>query len=133
MNLLIVYDSLTGNTKKFVSKLNHRSVQITKDLVVDEPYILVTYTIGLGEIPPSTKEFLNRNSLFLLGVAGSGNRNWGLTYCKAVTTISKQYNVPIIRTFELSGTAEDITAFKWEVERLCQKIKFQNGSNITMK
>lgn len=121
MKPLIVYDSMTGNVKRFVSKTGCRAIQIQENLKVEEPYILVTYTIGFGQIPPTTKEFLNRNSLFLLGVSASGNRNWGLTFCKAAETISKDFRVPIIHTFELSGTDEDVRLFREGVERLVNK------------
>lgn len=118
MKPLVVYDSMTGNVKRFVSKTGYRAIQIQENLMVKEPYILVTYTIGFGQIPPSTKEFLNRNSLFLLGVSASGNKNWGLTYCQSAKIISKEYGVPIVHTFELSGTEDDVRLFKEGVERI---------------
>lgn len=121
MEPLIVYDSMTGNVKRFVSRTGYRAIQIQEHLKVEEPYILVTYTIGFGEIPPTTKEFLNRNSLFLLAVSGSGNKNWGLTFCQSIKTISKNYEVPIVHTFELAGTEEDVRLFKQEVERIVNK------------
>lgn len=130
---LIVYDSLTGNVQRFVSKLKYQSVKITENLEVKHPYILVTYTTGFGEVPKTTLEFLSRNSLFLLGISGSGNKNWGNTYCQSAKTISKNYKVPIVHTFELSGTEEDVIFFEREVEKLCQKIKSQSGLNTIMK
>jgi len=131
MNILVVYDSMTGNVKRFVSKLRCPSIQISDTLLVNQPYILVTYTIGFGQVPSSTKEFLNRNSIFLFGVASSGNKNWGQTYAKAASVISEQFNVPIVHAFELSGTVEDVRIFKEEVEKICQE--YQNGSNTIIK
>ena len=131
MNVLVVYDSMTGNVKRFISKLRCPSIQISDTLQVNQPYILVTYTIGFGQVPSSTKEFLNRNSLFLFGVASSGNKNWGDNYAKAASVISNQFNVPIVHTFELSGTEEDVKIFKEEVEKICQK--YQNGLNTIIK
>ncbi len=129
---LIVYDSMTGNVKRFVSKLGYRSIQIDQNLLIEEPFILITYTIGHGNIPQSTKEFLSRNSFFLFGVASSGNKNWGSFYARAAKLISLTYNVPILHTFELSGTLEDVLIFKKEAEELCQQV-FQNGFKATMK
>jgi protein involved in ribonucleotide reduction len=131
MNILVVYDSMTGNVKRFISKLKCPSIQISDTLQVNQPYILVTYTIGFGQVPSSTKEFLKRNSIFLFGVASSGNKNWGQTYAKAASVISNEFNVPIIHTFELSGTVEDVKIFKEEVEKICQR--YQNGSNTIIK
>jgi protein involved in ribonucleotide reduction len=131
MNILVVYDSMTGNVKRFVSKLRCPSVQISDTLQVNQPYILVTYTIGFGQVPSSTKEFLNRNSIFLFGVASSGNKNWGDSYGKAATIISDQFNVPIVHTFELGGAVEDVRIFKEGVEKICQR--YQSGSNTITK
>ena len=121
MKPLIVYDSLTGNVKRFVSKTGYRAIQIQENLRVEEPYILVTYTIGFGQIPQTTKEFLNWNSLFLLGVSASGNKNWGKTFCQSAKTISQEYRVPIVHIFELSGTEDDVVFFKEGVEKLVNK------------
>jgi len=132
MRPFIVYDSMTGNVKRFVSKLGYESVQIQEGLLVDKPFILVTYTIGYGEIPKSTMEFLKRSSIFLLGVASSGNKNWGANFAKAGNRVSALYGKPLIHTFELSGTEKDVDIFKQEVERLCQQAS-QNGYNITTK
>lgn len=118
MNPLIVYDSMTGNVKRFISKLEYKSILIEEDLMVNQPYILVTYTIGRGNIPPSTQKFLNKNNQFLFGVAVSGNKNWGSFYGKAGDLISLRYNIPMIHKFELSGTEKDVIIFKQEVERL---------------
>ena len=123
---------MTGNVKRFVSKLGYDAVQVSENLVVDRPFILITYTIGRGNVPESTKEFLNRNSLFLSGVASSGNKNWGSFYARAGKIIALKYSVPLIHMFELSGTTSDITIFKREAEKICQQIS-QNGFSITMK
>ena len=116
--MLIVYDSLTGNVKKFISKLNMKSIPIDDSLIVNESYILITYTVGFGEIPDSTVSFLGRNYEYIKAVAVSGNRNWGHTYGKAGKTISTRFNVPLLLTFELSGTQQDIDTFKEEVFKL---------------
>ncbi len=115
---LIVYDSMTGNVQRFVSKLTHKSVKISKNLIVNSPYILITYTIGYGQIPSSTKEFLNRNSFFLMGVASSGNKNWGSNYARSADLVSIKYSVPIVHKFELSGTEKDLYIFNQEVEKI---------------
>ena len=46
--MLVAYDSMTGNVKPFIHKLNMPAVQIGEDLVIDEDFILITYTTRLG-------------------------------------------------------------------------------------
>ncbi|MED4883062.1 class Ib ribonucleoside-diphosphate reductase assembly flavoprotein NrdI [Bacillus smithii] len=117
--MLIVYDSLTGNVQRFVNKLDkHKKIKITDDLIVNEPFILITYTTGFGEVPKSVMIFLQKNSQFLKGVAASGNKVWGDYYTKSAITISKEFNVPILLRFELSGTQTDVNKFLQEVENI---------------
>lgn len=116
--MLVVYDSLTGNVQKFVNKLNVPTIRITEGLRVTEPFILITYTIGFGQVPNTVVNFLNDNSSNLIAVAGSGNMNWGAHFCGAVDIIAKKYNVPIILKFELSGTSKDVEKFMQEVKRI---------------
>ena len=116
LRMLIVYDSLTGNVERFIQKTSSNSIKITEQLEVNEPFILVTYTVGFGEVPKSTESFLNRNYKHMMAVAVSGNKNWGSSYGRAGEIISNQYNVPLLMKFELSGTKKDIEKFKQGVE-----------------
>jgi len=113
--MLLIYDSLTGNVQRFINKLGVRSVKISDGLIVKEPYILVTYTVGFGEVPESTANFLKRNYSYLKGVASSGNRNWGTNFGKAGEQISNTFKVPLLLKFELSGTKRDVEIFEQEV------------------
>jgi protein involved in ribonucleotide reduction len=124
--LLIAYDSKTGNVKRFVKKLNMHTVKIADNLLIEEPFILVTYTTGFGEVPETTARFLERNYKFLKGVAASGNKNWGSNYAKSADLISMQYNVPIISKFELSGTNQDVARFLQEVEKVATNSKLDS-------
>ncbi|NQD53699.1 class Ib ribonucleoside-diphosphate reductase assembly flavoprotein NrdI, partial [Bacillus altitudinis] len=56
----------------------------------------------------------------------SGNKVWGDNFAKSADTISKQYQVPILHTFELSGTKRDVELFTQEVERIVTK----SGSKV---
>lgn len=118
VQLLVAYDSLTGNIKKFIAKVGLPSVQISEGLIINEPFVLVTYTTGFGEVPSSTLEFLKRNNQRLIGVAVSGNRNWGQFFARSGDIISNMYNVPLIHKFELHGTPQDVVTFKEGVQRL---------------
>ncbi len=114
--VLIVYDSKTGNVKRFIGKLNKLDcVQITDGLIVDEPFVLVTYTTGFGQVPASTAQFLDRCGYLMRAVAASGNRNWGARYGLAADQVAAHYQVPILMKFELSGTSRDVERFYQEV------------------
>lgn len=107
----ILFDSRTGNVKRFTEKLSLHCEQITKDTEVDEPFILITYTTGFGDLSAKTRHFLENNHGWLKGVAASGNRIWGDRFARSAHTIADTYGVPIIHTFELSGTSNDVHTF----------------------
>lgn len=113
--MLVVYDSKTGNVKRFISKLNMRVIPIEEQEAIQEPFVLITYTTGFGQVPERVMSFLKRNSKHLRGVSASGNRNWGTGFAKSADTIAELYNVPVISKFELSGTKYDTENF---VERV---------------
>ncbi|WP_042159452.1 class Ib ribonucleoside-diphosphate reductase assembly flavoprotein NrdI [Paenibacillus gorillae] len=113
--MLVVYDSRTGNVKRFINKLNMRAVPIEEQSEVDEPFVLITYTTGFGQVPERVMSFLKQNSDHLCGVSASGNRNWGNGFAKSADTISEMFGVPVVSKFELSGTNQDMEYF---VERV---------------
>lgn len=117
--MLLVYTTKTGNVRRFVDKLDYKSIEITDDLVMNEPYILVTYTIKFGEVPDNVFKFLERdgNHKFMQGVVSSGNRNWGADmFGKAGDIISQTYRVPLIHKIELSGNQKDVDYIKHKLE-----------------
>lgn len=116
--MLVVFDSKTGNVKRFVSKLGLEHIQIRDGLVVNEPFVLITYTTGFGQVPASTLKFLEDNNELLQGVATSGNTNWGTRYGLAGDQVAEQYSVPLLMKFELSGTKQDVERFKQEVKQI---------------
>ncbi|MFS0841208.1 class Ib ribonucleoside-diphosphate reductase assembly flavoprotein NrdI [Paenibacillus sp. 1P03SA] len=120
--MLIVYASRTGNTKRFVTKTGLPSQSIDDVRSPSEPFVLVTYTDGAGEVPERVRRFLRAHSRVLRGVAASGNRNFGSDFGRAANTIAAEYGVPIVHRFELSGASSDVEKFKKgveEIERTC--------------
>jgi len=91
---------------------------VTSNLTLSRPSILITYTTGFGEVPKSTIVFLDKNKNYIIGIAVSGNRNWGNNFARAADIISEKYNIPIIHKFELSGTPEDVQTFLQEAQRI---------------
>lgn len=116
--LIVAYDSRTGNVKRFVSKLDMDSIQITEDSVINEPFVLITFTTGFGQVPPKTAKFLERNHRNLIAVSASGNKNWGDSFAKSADIISESFGVPVILKFELSGTPNDVVFFKERVQEI---------------
>ena len=115
----VVFYSFTGNVRRFVKRaeldntLEINETNASKEIT--EPFIIVTSTIGFGEVPQPVQQFLGKNHEYLKGVAASGNRNWGQNFAKAGVTISDEYNVPLLLKFEIHGNAQDTTEFKEKV------------------
>ena len=105
---MIVFASRTGNVRYIVSKLNLPSVEISNDLTISEPFIIFTYTDGLGDIPKKVETFLEQNHTYCKGVIASGNTNFGHNvFCASADKISEKYGVPIIHKIELRGFQHD--------------------------
>ncbi len=122
MKTKVIYFSRTGNLKKFADKLidlGHTNVEpMTEGMIVNEPFVLLVSTIYFGEVPVEYKRFLRDNPKGLIGVAGSGNRNWGSNFAIAADKVAEKFNVPVISKFELSGNIHDVNAFIKGVEEL---------------
>lgn len=119
-NLLIAFDSKTGNVRRFVKKINSNAIQIDEEMILDEKFVLITYTTGMGKVPSKVSKFLEKNHKNMVAVAASGNRNWGESFCKSANTIAEKYNVPVILRFEMAGTPTDVEKFKDTIKILSQ-------------
>jgi len=122
-SMILVYDSFTGNVDRFRFKVcletGMKAVKIEEGLIVKEPFVLVTYTTGMGNIPDSTAKFLRRGNFFnMKAVASSGNRNWIPMFAEAGVKISKQFNVPLLLKFENDGTKSDVEEFIKRVKEI---------------
>lgn len=108
---MIYYTSLTGNVRRFIGKVGLPAETITPDIIAPTPFVFITYTIGFGEVPKGVADFLRMNSENLRGVAVSGNRIWGANFGRAGDIIAREFGVPLLHKFELSGCAEDVRIF----------------------
>ena len=122
--MMIAYYSLTGNVHRFAHKLGRPGALYTIKpgvcAVLTEPFVLITPTTGFGQVPATVAEFVANNSDTLRGVVASGNVNWGANFGKAGRTISEQYDVPLIHTFELSGTDVDVRIVNEYIEGMAK-------------
>lgn len=124
---LIYFSSVSENTKRFVEKLEMEAARIPvfatePQLISTAPYVLLIPTYG-GErgkhsIVPQIMKFLrhDENRANLRGVIGAGNTNFGEYYCIAAKRIAQKCSVPVLYTFELMGTSEDVLNVKEGLE-----------------
>jgi protein involved in ribonucleotide reduction len=119
MAKLVYFSSISGNTRRFVRKLDVAADRIPlyatePHLTVTEPYILVTPTYGGGDgkgaVPKQVIRFLNdeNNRGLLRGVIAAGNTNFGAAYGLAGDVISAKCKVPNLYRFEVFGTPDDV-------------------------
>ena len=110
--MIVVFDSMTGNVKRFANKLSE-NLDISVYSIADNipphgDFLFITYTFMKGEVPRTSQDFLMKNGDRMVGVASSGSINWGLTFGKAGELISEQYGVPLVAKFNKSGYEEDV-------------------------
>lgn len=127
--VLVVYDTMTGNVRRFVNKLPKQfKCYHISEYDGTSPFVLVTYTTNFGEVPETTTKFLKQHGDKMLGVSSSGNKNWGRFFGIAADKISTMYKVPLISKFELQGTEQDIKNFIEGVDKKCQQsVSRRNG------
>lgn len=121
--MLIAYASMTGNVRRFINRLSFPTINLKETQQIDEPYVLVTYTFNFGDVPQEVKHFLDRhinNRRNLVGVAASGNRNWGSLFARSADIIATKFRVPILHKFELAGSEKDVQIFTEKVREIEQ-------------
>lgn len=121
----IVYFSVTGQTRRFIKKLDLAAYEIEPAnpfFEINEPFVLVVPTYD-QEITEVVNDFLDfkSNRENLQGVAGGGNLNFAELYVYTAKDIARDYNVPMLFSFEFSGTNEDVESFKKVVNELESK------------
>ncbi|MDP4448278.1 class Ib ribonucleoside-diphosphate reductase assembly flavoprotein NrdI [Staphylococcus hyicus] len=108
-DMIIAYYSFSGKTEKFINKLSgFNIININKNTIIDNPYILVTPTYNIGEVPEEVNLFLQNNHKNMIAVMSAGNRNWGSNFAVSADKISNKYNVDLIGKFEMYGTQNDV-------------------------
>lgn len=120
--MLVVYLSLTGQTRKFVKKLGYPTFELTMETAfteVDEPYIVVVPTYD-KEVTALANDFIEtgHNLSWLRGVAGGGNRNFNTLFGFTAKDLSRDYNVPLLHLFEFQGSQYDVDYLKEKVTQI---------------
>lgn len=123
----VVFYSFSGNVRRFLDRTGLEDVhEITEETIeqkIEEPYILVTGTIGFGEVPEPVQYFLEHSGEYLRGVAASGNRNWGQNFAKGGRTVAKQYDVPLLMKFEVQGSDKEVIEFRDKVVNFNENVE----------
>lgn len=111
----VICYSLGGHSRRFADRLGVpvRYLSLVSSPEPDGPFILITPTYG-GKVPAPVLRFLAKpaSRRHLCGVVASGNRNFGTDYAIAGTIIAREFGVPHLHSFELSGMDEDIEAVR---------------------
>ncbi|WP_435298938.1 class Ib ribonucleoside-diphosphate reductase assembly flavoprotein NrdI [Timonella sp. A28] len=113
------YSSKSGMVKQFANNLNRPVFDLSeRDIrtsVPDGPWVLLTPSYKTGNvdndtIPEPVKRFLKNPETRrkMVGVMGSGNRNFGAHYQAAARQIAHISGRPVLFEFELQGTQWDV-------------------------
>lgn len=122
----IVYYSVTGQTRQFVSKLSqHQKFAIQADnpfTQIDQPYILVVPTYQRELIEP-VDDFLQTgdNQAYCQGIFAGGNRNFANLFCFTGKDLSQEYQIPVLHCFEFQGSDLDVQRLEEELAKLWNK------------
>ncbi|MGN1279624.1 MAG: class Ib ribonucleoside-diphosphate reductase assembly flavoprotein NrdI [Limosilactobacillus sp.] len=133
----IIYTSIEGNTRAFIKRLSAYAEQqhtfdennplINSKEISDQtlpehekaPFFVFvpTYLTGGNGIDSGFTEIMTNalgeyiesgnNSMYCVGVVGSGNRNFNEQYCLTARKYARQFNAPFLADYELRGTSRD--------------------------
>ncbi|ASR53990.1 MULTISPECIES: class Ib ribonucleoside-diphosphate reductase assembly flavoprotein NrdI [Cellulomonas] len=113
------YSSASGLVRSFAQRLERpvhdlaqREVRLSE---ADGPWVLLTPSYKTGNdandtVPEAVRRFLRSaaNRRRLVGVIGSGNRNFGRYYQDAARLVARASGRPVLFEFELAGTPWDV-------------------------
>lgn len=121
---MIYFASRTGNVRTIVNRLALPNTEIQVGAHVSEPFLLFTYTDGIGNVPELVKAFMSQNHKHCKGIIGSGNSNFGINnFCGAADKLSRHYGIPIVRKIEMRGFSGDDEAIKIYYEQVINSEK----------
>lgn len=110
---MIAYASRTGNIRTILNKINAPSANIAVHTAMNEPFLLFTYTDGIGQVPAAVNQFMTENWQYCKGIIVSGNRNFGHdVFGRAGDILAKRYDVPLVRKLDLQGGKADYEAIE---------------------
>lgn len=140
--LTLLYISLSGNTKNFIDRISKPlsseydlKIMDMKQMVKDNEHhdldsktvvFIPTYLEGGNGIDNGDVEILTTplreylrtqdTDQYLIGIVGSGNKNFNHQYCLTAKQYREEFGKPMLADFELRGTPADL-------ERIVEIIK----------
>ena len=126
----IVYITLTGQTRKFVNKLDMETIELSPIdpfIEINEPFIIVAPT-SEKEATEILWEFLDtgENKRYVQGVAGGGNRNFNELFVFTAKDLARDYDVPLLHAFEFQGSPKDVKALKDKINMIENTLREEN-------
>ena len=110
--MITVVDSLTGQGERFAKKLGIPYINIKDFDDNNEDILLLTRSFNFGEVTKEAEAFMEKHHERVLGVAVSGNRNWGTNFGAAGDKLSAQYGIDLVCKYEGSGFNRDVEIVK---------------------
>ncbi|QDJ59199.1 class Ib ribonucleoside-diphosphate reductase assembly flavoprotein NrdI [Weissella sagaensis] len=133
MPLKLLYISISGNTRAFIDKLttfadeqgqlSFDPIEVSDaspDIITNSPFFAFVPTyldggngIGNGIIEIMTDALheqleIPENTKNLIGIIGSGNKNFNAQYILTARRYAVDFNAPLIANYELRGTQIDV-------------------------
>ncbi len=132
------YSSKSGIVKQFALALKRPVFDLSdKDVrnsIPEGPWVLLTPSYKTGNenndtLPEPVKRFLREPAVRrkMIGIMGSGNRNFGAHYQAAARQIAKASGRPMLFEFELQGTQWDVEDARAILEQLDQEVAKAHG------
>jgi len=110
---VIAYASRTGNVRHIVRQLGLPAVEVDGGTRLSGPFLLITYTDGLGEVPEAVLRFMEQSGARCVGVVASGNRNFGPNlFGRAGDILAERWGIPLVRKIDLRGFPRDYEAIR---------------------
>ncbi|MFF5995702.1 class Ib ribonucleoside-diphosphate reductase assembly flavoprotein NrdI [Lysinibacillus sp. KU-BSD001] len=110
---MIVYASRTGNVRYVTQTLQLPNIEMNEVQQLTTPFLLFTYTDGLGDIPVRVEQFMKQHYKLCRGIIVSGNSNFGhQVFGQAGDKLAALYNIPLVCKLDLRGTAKDYAAIQ---------------------
>ena len=130
--LIVYWSSNSGGTRRVAEALVTKTVELA-EYDGASPYVLMTPTYDQprgGFTPKPVQTFLDKHAHLMVGVIGSGNRNFGDHYCQAAHDISKQFNVPVLWRIEIMGSQEDLAIVDSGISEHWGRLLSMSGQSV---
>ncbi|MFD2840601.1 ribonucleotide reductase stimulatory protein [Populibacterium corticicola] len=132
------YSSKSGMARQFALALKRPVFDLTdravRTSVPDGPWVLLTPSYKTGNadndtVPEPVKRFLRDPAVRrkMVGIMGSGNRNFGAHYQAAARQIANISGRPMLFEFELQGTQWDVEDARAILEELDRQLAHAHG------